>query len=102
MRKSKKQSEVKCGSVNLTKRVSASLEVLREPDPAILTAQDRVATWEEVRCATSSWPDRVLELCYTKGTHCEIPSELGGTIRYSAEEFEFFACLSDMEGSAVN
>jgi hypothetical protein len=73
-----------------------------KPDQAMFTTQDRLATWEEVRRATSSTPDRVLELCYTKGTHCEIDSELGGTIRYPAEEFEFFAYLSDMQTSAVN
>ena len=73
-----------------------------KPEPVILTAQDRVATWEEIRRATSSSPDRVLELCCTKGTHCEIDSELGGTIRYTAEEFEFYACLSEMQGSALN
>jgi len=73
-----------------------------KPDSAIFTTQDLLATWEEIRRATSSTPDRVLELCYTKGTHCEIDSELGGTIRYPAEEFEFFAYLSDMQSSAVN
>jgi hypothetical protein len=73
-----------------------------KPDPTILTAQDRPATWEEVQRATSSTPDRVLELLYTKGSHCEIDSESGGTIRYPAEEFEFFAYLSEMHGSAVN
>jgi hypothetical protein len=71
-------------------------------ETAILTTQDRLATWEEVQRATSSTPDRVLELCYTKGTHCEIDSELGGTVRYPAEEFEFFAFLSDMHSSPVN
>jgi hypothetical protein len=73
-----------------------------KPDPATLATQDRVATREEIRRVSLSSPDRVLELCYTKGTHCEIDSELGGTIRYTAEEFEFFACLSEMQGSAVN
>lgn len=73
-----------------------------KPDPAVLMAQDRPATWEEVRRATSSTPDRVLELCYTSGSHCEIDSESGGTIRYPAEEFEFFAYLSEMHGTAIN
>jgi hypothetical protein len=73
-----------------------------KPDPAILAAQDRLATWDEIRRATSSSPDRVLELCYTNGTHCEIDSESGDTVRYPAEEFEFFAYLSEMQGSSVN
>ena len=73
-----------------------------KPDAAIIATQDRLATWEEIRRATSFTPDRVLELCYTNGTHCEIDSELGGTIRYPAEEFEFFAYLSEMQNSAVN
>ena len=68
----------------------------------IATTQDRLATWEEIQRATSSTPDRVLELCYTKGTYCEVDSDLGGIIRYPAEEFEFFAYLSEMDGSAVN
>lgn len=73
-----------------------------KPNPEMLTAQDRPATWEEVQRATSCTPDRVLELCYTQGSHCDIDSESGGTIRYPAEEFEFFAYLSEMHGSAIN
>jgi hypothetical protein len=73
-----------------------------KPDTTILMAQDRLATWDEVQRATSFTPVRILDLCYTKGSHCEIDSELGGTIRYPAEEFEFFAYLSEMHGSAVN
>jgi hypothetical protein len=73
-----------------------------KPESVIKISQDRLATWEEIQRATSSSPDRVLELCYTQGTHCEIDSELGGTIRYPAEEFEFFAYLSEMHSSAVN
>jgi len=73
-----------------------------KPKPVIVATQDRLATWEEIRGATSLSPDRVLEHCYTQGSHCEIDSELGGTIRYPAEEFEFFAFLSEMHGSAVN
>lgn len=73
-----------------------------KPESVSLKAQDRLATWEEIRCATSSTPDRVLELCYTAGTHCEIDSESGGTIRYLAKEFEFFAYLSESEDPSVN
>jgi hypothetical protein len=73
-----------------------------KPEQPIAPTQDRPATWEEIRCATSSTPDRVLELCYTEGTHCEIDSELGGIIRYPAEEFEFFAYLSETQGTPVN
>jgi hypothetical protein len=68
----------------------------------IATTQDRLATWEEIQHATSSTPDRVLELCYTKGTHCEVDSDLGGVIRYPAEEFEFFAFLSESDNSSAN
>lgn len=71
-------------------------------DPIQATTQDRVATWEEVRRATSSTPDRVLELCYTKGNYCEVDSDLGGVIRYPSEEFEFFAVLSDLDEPSVN
>ena len=73
-----------------------------KPETVIIQPQDRLATWEEIRNATSSSPDRVLEECYTKGTHCEIDSDSGGTIRYPAEEFEFFAYLSEIHGTAVN
>ena len=73
-----------------------------KPELVNLIAQDRPATWEEIRRATSFTPDRVLEQCYTGGTHCEIDSELGGIIRYRAEEFEFFAYLSEREDMAPN
>ena len=66
------------------------------------TTQDRLATWEEIRGATSSTPDRLLELCYTNGTYCEVDSDLGGIIRYPAEEFEFFAYLSEMDDAPAN
>jgi hypothetical protein len=64
--------------------------------------QDRLATWDEVRRATSETPDRVLEHCYTQGRFCEVGSDLGGIIRYPAEEFEFFAYLSEIDNSTVN
>jgi hypothetical protein len=73
-----------------------------KPEPIDVIAQDRLATQEEIRRATSFTPDGVLELCYTKGTHCEIDSELGGIIRYPAEEFEFFAYLSEKEDKTPN
>jgi hypothetical protein len=66
------------------------------------TTQDRLATWEEIRHATSSSPDRLLELCHANGTYCEVDSDLGGIIRYPAEEFEFFAYLSEMDDAPAN
>jgi hypothetical protein len=71
-------------------------------EPIIATSQDRLATWEEVQRATSYTPDRVLELCYTKGSYCEVDSDLGGVVRYPAEEFEFFAFLSEMDDCSAN
>ena len=71
-------------------------------EPMIRSLQDRPATWEEIRRATSSTPDRVLELCYTQGNYCDVDSDLGGVIRYPAEEFEFFAYLSDMDDTTSN
>jgi hypothetical protein len=68
----------------------------------IITTQDRLATYEEVRRATSSTQERVLELCHVEGNYCEMGSDLGGVIRYPAEEFEFFAYLSEMDESAPN
>lgn len=62
-----------------------------------LTIQDRLATYDEVRLANTSTEDRVLELCRTEGNYCEMDSDFGGVIRYPAEEFEFFAYLSDMD-----
>lgn len=64
--------------------------------------QDRPATVEEIRGAASSAQDRVLELCRVEGNYCETDSDIGGVIRYSAEEFEFFACLSEMDENLVN
>jgi hypothetical protein len=71
-------------------------------EPFNLLAQDRPATWEEIRRATSLTPDSVVENCYTHGTHCEIDSESGGTIRFRADEFEFFAFLCEKEETAPN
>ncbi len=65
-------------------------------------AEDRPATYEEIRRATSGTPDRLLELCRTAGTHCEIGSESGAIVRYPAEEFELFACLSETEKTLIN
>jgi hypothetical protein len=64
--------------------------------------QDRLATWDEIKRATSFTPDRVMELCYTNGTYCEVDSDLGGIVRYPAEEFEFFAFLSEMDDTSAN
>lgn len=44
----------------------------------------------------------MLELCYTQGNYCDVDSDLGGVIRYPAEEFEFFAYLSDMDDATSN
>lgn len=66
------------------------------------TTHDRLATFEEVRRATSSTEDRMLEFCRMQGDYCEMDSDLGGVIRYPAEEFEFFAYLSDMDESIAN
>jgi hypothetical protein len=68
----------------------------------IATTQDRLATWDEVQGATSLTPDRALELCCTKGSFCEVDSDAGGVVRYPAEEFEFFAFLSEMDEASVN
>ncbi len=73
-----------------------------KPETMMTTTQDRLATCEEVRLATSPTPDRVLELCHTHGNYCQMDSDLGGIIRYPAEEFEFFACLSEMDESVAN
>jgi hypothetical protein len=71
-------------------------------EPKIDSLQDRPATWEEVRRATSSTPTRALELCYSQGKYCDVDSDLGGVIRYPVEEFEFFAYLSEMEETLSN
>ena len=71
-------------------------------EPIIASLQDRPATWEEIRRATSLTPDRVLELCYTQGNYCEVDSDFGGVMRYPAEEFEFFAYLSEMDDATSN
>jgi hypothetical protein len=66
------------------------------------STQDRVATFEEIRHATSSTPDRALELCLTNGNYCEVDSDFGGIVRYPAEELEFFAFLSELDDSSAN
>jgi hypothetical protein len=71
-------------------------------DTMKLTTHDRLATFEEVRRASSSTDDCVLEFCRTQGNYCEMDSDIGGIIRYPAEEFEFFAYLSEMDESVAN
>jgi hypothetical protein len=66
------------------------------------TSEDRLATLEEVRRATSTSPDGLLALCHTQANCCEVNSDLGGFIRYSMEEFEFFASLSEMDEEVAN
>jgi hypothetical protein len=73
-----------------------------KPETMKATTHDRLATLDEVRCATNSTHDRVLEFCRTQGNYCEMDSDLGGVIRYPAEEFEFFAYLSEMDESIAN
>ena len=73
-----------------------------KPDPASVTAQDRLATWDEVRRVTSTTLDRILEHCYAEGAFCEIESELGGRIRYPADEIEFFVYLSESKDANAN
>jgi hypothetical protein len=73
-----------------------------KPETMNNATQDRLATGEEIRRATSSNQDRVLELCHTQGNYCQMDSDLGGIIRYPAEEFEFFAYLSEMDESIAN
>jgi hypothetical protein len=71
-------------------------------DAMKLMTQDRLATLEEVRRATTSTRDLVFELCHAQGSYCQMDSDLGGIIRYPAEEFEFFAHLSEMDESVAN
>lgn len=73
-----------------------------KPETMDKTTHDRLATCEEVRRATSTTEDRVLELCHMQGNYCQMDSDLGGIIRYPAEEFEFFAYLSEMDESIAN
>jgi hypothetical protein len=73
-----------------------------KPDPVLVTAQDRLATWDEVRLVTSTTLDRILEHCYTEGAFCEIESELGGRIQYPADEIEFFVYLSESKDANAN
>jgi hypothetical protein len=73
-----------------------------KPEMMEITTEDRLATCEEVRLAISSPHERMLELCRTQGDYCEMDSDTGGIIRYPAEEFEFFAYLSEMDESAPN
>jgi len=64
--------------------------------------QDRLATGEEVRHATSSNEDRLLELCRAQGDYCQMGSDFGGIIRYPMDELEFFTYLSEMDEGVPN
>jgi hypothetical protein len=71
-----------------------------KPELINATGQDRLATWGEIRHATSATPDCILDMCHANGVYCEVDSDLGGIIRYSAEEFEFFSFLSENDAAA--
>jgi hypothetical protein len=73
-----------------------------KPETMKSTTQDRLATGEEVRRATSTTQDSLLELCQIQGDYCQMDSDLGGIIRYPTEEFEFFAYLSEMDVSVAH
>ncbi len=73
-----------------------------KPETTTALAQDRLATFEEVRRATSGTRDRMLDLCRPQGNYCQMDSDLGGVIRYSADEFEFFTYLSEMDEGVPN
>lgn len=75
---------------------------MMKPETMNPTTDDRLATYEEIRTATASTGDRMLELCRAQGNYCQMGSDLGGTIRYPAEEFEFFAYLSEMDEGIPN
>jgi len=70
---------------------------------ALYRAEDRLATLEEVRCATiSSSPENLRDFCQVQGNYCQMDSDTGGIIRYPNEEFEFFAYLSEMDEGVPN
>lgn len=73
-----------------------------KPETLNNTNQDRLATGEEIRRATSMNEESVIEVCHMQGNYCQMDSDLGGIIRYPAEEFEFFAYLSDLDETVVN
>jgi len=66
------------------------------------STQDRLATFDEIRRASTSLQERLLEVCQSQGNYCQMASDQGGIVRYPAEEFEFFAYLSDMDESIPN
>ena len=73
-----------------------------KPETMTVVAPDRLATGDEIRSASSTTPYRAVELCFNRGRYCEIDSDAGGRILYSAEEFEFFLYLSEEDGLRVN
>jgi hypothetical protein len=65
------------------------------------TAQDRLATGDEIRRAMSYPPDAALQLCSVGGVF-EIDSESGGVVRFPVEELQFFAYLGEQDDQAPN
>ncbi len=59
--------------------------------------QDRLATGDEIRRASTSLQERLLEVFKTQGNYCQMDSDQGGIVRYTLEEFEFFTYLSEMD-----
>ncbi|HWX38299.1 MAG TPA: hypothetical protein VNY09_03600 [Candidatus Sulfotelmatobacter sp.] len=73
-----------------------------KPETLEITTEDRLATGDEVRRAVSFSNERLLELCRRQGNYCHTDSDLGGIVRYPAEELEFFSYLSEADDSVIN
>jgi len=56
---------------------------------------DRVATTEEIRNALESFHDRIANSA--NETPMEIPSDRGGYVRISEEEFEFLYLIDELK-----
>lgn len=67
-----------------------------------ITTEDRLATREEVQRAVSFSNEHLLELCQRQGNYCQTDSDLGGVVRYPADELEFFSYLSDADDTLIN
>ena len=74
----------------------------REAQVLAITTEDRLATREEVQRAVSFSNEHVLELCSREGNYCQTDSDLGGVVRYPADELEFFSYLSDADDTLIN
>ncbi len=74
---------------------------MRDDRPSF-TDLDRPSTQEEIRRATGTSPERVLQFCQENGVVIELRNRTGTLVEFSAEELEMLIRLGTSEEVPVN